>query len=101
MKIYFNKMIERKESLGIKCDAKHCNYKDTTVVWEDAHLYVNSPCPECGSNLLTKKDYDAVQLLCWLEKYVGWIRLPSFSPPLSVKTNMDGSGKFNFKKVEK
>ncbi len=101
MKIYFNKMIETKKSLGIKCDAKHCSYSDTTVVWEDAELYVNAPCPKCGSNLFTEKDYNALKTLVWLEKYIGWIRLPSFSPPTSCRTHMDGSGKYKFKKLEK
>lgn len=43
---------------GIKCD--HCDYRDASVLLEDIGEWVDKPCPKCGSNLLTKADYDSV-----------------------------------------
>jgi len=48
---------------GIKCDNKGCNFKDMTVLFEDYDKWLNKPCPECGSNLLTQQDFDTVKLL--------------------------------------
>ena len=41
---------------GIKCD--NCNWKDMSVPFEDYEQWINKPCPKCGENLLTQKDYD-------------------------------------------
>lgn len=41
---------------GIKCDV--CSYRDNTVEFMDYPKWLNKPCPECQSNLLTQKDYD-------------------------------------------
>jgi hypothetical protein len=41
---------------GIKCD--NCDYRDDTVLFVDYPKWVNKPCPKCGENLLTQKDYD-------------------------------------------
>ncbi len=43
---------------GIKCDNPKCNYTDPLVKYEEYPEYVNKPCPECGSNLLTEQDYE-------------------------------------------
>ena len=40
---------------GIKCDA--CDYNDMSVPYDDYPSYINKPCPVCGENLLTEKDY--------------------------------------------
>ena len=45
---------------GIKCDNKECSYRDDSVKFEDYGNWLNKPCPECGSNLLTESDYVAV-----------------------------------------
>ena len=45
---------------GIKCDAENCNYEDNTALLGNYKEYVNKPCPECGANLLTQEDMDAV-----------------------------------------
>lgn len=44
---------------GIKCDNENCNWFDNTVTDEQYPEYLNKPCPECGSNLLTQQDLDA------------------------------------------
>lgn len=53
---------------GIKCDNPECCYADETVKVEDYKDWLNKPCPECGSNLLTQADYDNVQMLIKVAK---------------------------------
>ena len=48
---------------GIKCDNVECDYKNDDVKLEDYHLWLNKPCPLCGSNLLTEKDYNLCKKL--------------------------------------
>ena len=47
---------------GIKCD--NCDWSDMSFTWDDLEQikkdWLNKPCPKCGSNLLTKKDFDEV-----------------------------------------
>ena len=45
---------------GIKCDNPECSYRDDEVKYEDYIHWLNKPCPECGSNLLTEADYNIV-----------------------------------------
>ena len=40
---------------GIKCT--ECGYEDNTVTFEDFGEWLNKPCPDCGKNLLTEKEY--------------------------------------------
>lgn len=51
---------------GIKCD--HCPYNDMSVQPEEYDAWLNRPCPDCGENLLTQEDYDA------LKKMQDWTR---------------------------
>lgn len=41
---------------GLKCD--NCAYRDDAVPFSAYKESVNKPCPECGENLLTEKDYN-------------------------------------------
>lgn len=43
---------------GLKCDTKHCNYRNDDVTFEEYPKYLNSRCPICNSNLLTQEDYN-------------------------------------------
>jgi hypothetical protein len=47
------------EIYGIKCDTKHCNYRDDNVQFEDYPNWIDKPCPVCGGNLLTQKNYES------------------------------------------
>jgi len=47
------------EIKGIKCDTKHCNYRDDNVKFEEYRQWINKPCPICNSNLLTINDYNS------------------------------------------
>lgn len=89
---------------GIKCD--HCTYKDMNVQPEDYEAWLNRPCPECGENLLTQKDYDMVLHLQekTAQMNAGFNKLPKFLQKLLVgkqnKTqhipiDADGSGKIH------
>lgn len=50
---------------GIKCD--HCTWSDMRVKFEDYKNWVNRECPECGSNLLTEKNFSECLALKDLE----------------------------------
>ena len=52
-------IIKIKNLGGIKCDNPNCNYKDESVRSEEYYKWINKPCPICGHNLLTGKDYIA------------------------------------------
>lgn len=55
---------------GIKCDTPHCNYRDDTIQFEDYPNWINKPCPICGRNLLTQKEYEQCLRLFAIEKKV-------------------------------
>jgi DNA-directed RNA polymerase subunit M/transcription elongation factor TFIIS len=57
-----DKMIEQKNV--IECD--NCDYvipSKNPKILEDGKEYINKPCPECGENLLTQKDYDEFNIV--------------------------------------
>ena len=58
-----NEIVEIKQIGGIKCDNPSCDFRDESVPVEDYKNWLNKPCPICGSNLLTKKDYKSVKRL--------------------------------------
>lgn len=60
MKNYNN--IEVIES-GLKCDNPRCDWKDKTILFDDYKEWINAPCPKCGMNVLTEKDYENAELL--------------------------------------
>lgn len=47
---------------GIKCDNPDCDFLDMSVKYEDYDKWLNKPCPKCGANLLTQRDYDICKL---------------------------------------
>jgi hypothetical protein len=55
--------IEIQQSGGLKCDNPDCDWTDMSIKVEDYPAWVDKPCPECGSNLLTQEDYDKTQVL--------------------------------------
>jgi HPt (histidine-containing phosphotransfer) domain-containing protein len=49
------------QSMGyIQCDNPGCGYESPTETTSLEHLkeQIGTPCPKCGSNLLTQEDYD-------------------------------------------
>jgi hypothetical protein len=99
MKLYFNKILDITSSGGVKCDAENCTYKDDTVSIHDYERYLNKPCPVCGANLLTEEDFITIKVLMFLDKWLGWIRVPSFKPPASCIIHMDGTGLVDIEKT--
>jgi ssDNA-binding Zn-finger/Zn-ribbon topoisomerase 1 len=51
-------MIDPVRIKGLKCDNPECNYHDETIEFKNYKQYIGYPCPLCGQNLLTKKDYN-------------------------------------------
>lgn len=87
---------------GIKCDAVPCDYHDDSVSSSDYANFVNKPCPKCGANLLTEKDYQAFltlekfansSLIKFINKVAGFFG----SKPKTYSVEMNGSGKVAFK----
>lgn len=48
---------------GLKCDNPECDWRDDTITFKDYKKWLNAPCPKCGQNVLTKKDYKLAKLL--------------------------------------
>lgn len=42
---------------GIKCDNPKCDYVNMEAKFNEYDKWLNKPCPKCGENLLTEKDY--------------------------------------------
>lgn len=85
---------------GIKCD--HCDYKDETVHVDDYEQWVNKPCPDCGENLLTESDYDAVKQMQALAATLNGIfpAQPASSQKHKISVDLDGTGQVAIKEGE-
>lgn len=59
---------------GIKCDS--CPHSEPLVKSSEYKNYLNRPCPICGENLLTKKDYDMVRITSALQNIFNVILAP-------------------------
>jgi hypothetical protein len=53
---------------GLKCDNPKCGFRDNTIKFSDYPLFINFPCPECGSVLLTQEDYNPTLQLIKVDK---------------------------------
>jgi len=42
---------------GLKCDK--CTWRDDTITFDEYPQNIGRGCPECGTNLLTQKEYKA------------------------------------------
>ena len=97
---------------GIKCDAPWCDYEDEIVdlSYEDKQVlldYVGTPCPKCGSNLLTQEDADTIFKM---QAYVAGINavaeLLNLPEPkdegayVSIPLSMNGSGEVELKEED-
>lgn len=57
-----NKNIEMKEPYYLHCDNTDCNH-DEPFEGEFRKELIGTPCPKCGSNLLTTQDYEDALLV--------------------------------------
>lgn len=83
---------------GIKCDNPDCDYNDMSVKVEDYKDWLNKPCPKCGENLLTKKDYKNTKRLIAFTKIMNKI-LPKCKPEdkkANMRIDMNGTGEMKF-----
>lgn len=87
-----------------KCDAPECDFLSKeipSIPMEHYYLFNNLPCPKCGADIFTDKDYAVVlglntlmsfkivRFLNWFGKKFGLLR------KYSIK--MDGTGKLDIK----
>lgn len=84
---------------GIKCDNPKCDFADSSVAFEDYKDYVNQPCPLCGENLLTKKDYRNCKRLVRITNIINRFNLNSGENTVSLSFEMNGTGKINIKDI--
>lgn len=84
---------------GIKCDNPHCDYNDMTVRVENYDKWLNKPCPKCGENLLTEKDYESVKMIMSLTENINNIfpKCKEEEQIYKASIDMDGSGKMEMK----
>ncbi len=80
---------------GIKCDNPNCDFRDDSVSVEDYKDWINKPCPKCGANLLTKKDYKTTKRIIKLCKIFNKIFPNDYNAEDQVKgkISMNGTGK--------
>lgn len=84
---------------GIKCDNPKCDYHNDNVEFREYEQWLNKPCPKCGANLLTQKDFDNTKMLIRLAEIFNNILPTPKSNEKSVFFNieMNGTGKIDFK----
>jgi len=85
------KIIEVHQPDLIICDNPNCGYKIPNESGDpntETKQYINIPCPECGENLLTEKDYlngkRINNVVNKINKYFGWLGF--FSRKKEMKT---------------
>lgn len=88
---------------GIKCDNPECNYKDMSVKYEDYPKWIDKPCPCCGSNLLTKHDYNVTKTLMKLSSLFGKIDVPEERVDTVMHVGLNGTDevKLDVSKMDK
>lgn len=50
-------------SHGLKCDNPTCGWKDEHIPMSEWESYIDSPCPKCGQNILTREDFNNACML--------------------------------------
>jgi ssDNA-binding Zn-finger/Zn-ribbon topoisomerase 1 len=94
---------------GIKCDNPDCNYEEvikykngnTNEVIEEYKKWINKPCPKCGQNLLTLKDYIVLKMIILCVDILNTI-LPEPKNDEGKEVfslEMNGTGKVKFKPI--
>ncbi len=83
---------------GIKCDNPPCGWFDMNARFIPEY-WLNKPCPRCGSNLFTQKDYDAMMRLFKITRVFNFIFAPIvwFSKKKHTRHQVDMNGSGNIK----
>lgn len=82
---------DRNEAGNLHCD--DCGYDlPGTVVW--CRALIGTPCPQCGANMLTARDYESTERmfksLDWLNRWFGWLPFLSTANPAHPKLRSVG-----------
>ena len=88
----------RMDVKGIKCDNPNCDFMDMSVKFEDYESWLNKPCPKCGSNLLTDKDYFMTKTLYNLSNALNKIfpQREDNEEDVCISVEMNGTDKVKF-----
>ena len=101
------KLIDPVQEHIVVCDNPACDYKLANPTKDPRHEienYLNKPCPECGQNLLTKRDLDdymrMLKVIDWINKWFGWLMFfvsdkPDNNTTMSIHVH---DGKYDVKK---
>jgi hypothetical protein len=66
---------------GLKCD--NCTWRNDSVPFSDYQACIGMPCPKCGNNILTQKEYDdCVRMIKKVEKIEGVLHALRWLNPL-------------------
>ena len=90
--------IEIKEMGGLKCDNPSCDWRNDDIKVEDYENYIDYPCPKCGSNVLTMKDYKSFKAILKLVKVFNFIlpkRKANSDNLANMRCEFKGDGKVN------
>lgn len=73
------KLIIIEERDLVVCDNPTCDFKIPSTSDINIVDCINKPCPECGENLLTEKDYlqyvNVMKVVDWLNKWFSWLTI--------------------------
>jgi hypothetical protein len=100
---------------GLKCDRPGCGYKTEGIRLTPKNVpgLIGTPCPQCGSNLLTEADAKSLMLLfriaavinficfpyCVVRQILVWLRICKPGKWVRCRcSRMDGSGAMKFEK---
>jgi len=73
------KLIIIEERDLVVCDNPKCDFKIPSTANINIVDCINEPCPKCGENLLTEKDYlqyvNTMKVVDWLNKWFSWLTI--------------------------
>lgn len=96
------KLINITQEYDVVCDNPKCDYKVANPTKEPSYNdeWLNKPCPKCGENLLTEKDWRAyrnfLRLVNFINKWFSWLTyiLPKSKSEEKVSVGFKGGETF-------
>ena len=91
---------------GIKCDNPNCDYFNPDVESKTYKQdWLNKPCPKCGENLLTEKDYKTIKkmkVVFFILNIILWpieifLKITNRDEKIDVPIEMNGTGNIDIK----
>lgn len=65
--------------LSLICNRKLCKFEIGGIRYKDIAKWLNKPCPKCGDNLLTMKDFDRMVYVKQIQNLVNSLTLKQLS----------------------